>query len=532
MAGGTAQTVTLTSSDNTLAGLEGAINGANLGVTASIVTNSDGSSSLSLSSGTNGSLAVTSNITDTTNSLAYTSPVTGVNANLTVDGVALTSASNTVANLIPGVTFQLTAPSTSGEQVQVIIGNDNAGVESTVNQFVSDYNSLISAVNTQEGNTSSGTPEPLFGSPTLSLLQQQLLGGLNVANPTGSLTAIATNAGTTLSGSLTIAVGGGTAQTITLTSSDNTLAGLASAINSAQLGVTANVVTTGGQSTLSFHSQDVGSSGALTVTSTVVASTPSALSYSDSGYTGTTADTGTLTSIANAGDALSGSISIAVAGGAATTVSVPANSASSPSNNLAGLAGAINAANIGVTAAVVTANGRSSLQLTSGTLGSAGALTVTSGVLDTGSPTTASQSYTSSSDLGSLTGLGISVNNDGTLTFDATSLDSVLNSDYSGVVGFFQSANGWGQNFNTMLTNSGTAAGTGILALASSSNSSIESTLNADISKENSLISAQQISLTNELNSANEIMQQLPSQLDGVNELYSAITGYNQNSNA
>ena len=50
------------------------------------------------------------------------------------------------------------------------------------------------------------------------------------------------------------------------------------------------------------------------------------------------------------------------------------------------------------------------------------------------------------------------------------------------------------------------------------------------MSKENMFVSAQQTSLTAELNSANEIMQQLPSQLDGVNELYSAITGYNQNS--
>jgi flagellar hook-associated protein 2 len=106
-----------------------------------------------------------------------------------------------------------------------------------------------------------------------------------------------------------------------------------------------------------------------------------------------------------------------------------------------------------------------------------------------------------------------------------------LNSDYSGVVGFFQNTNGWGQTFSTMLTNSGTTAGTGILALASSSNSNIESTLNADISNENSLISAQQTSLTAELNSANEILQELPSQLDGVNELYSAITGYDQNTN-
>jgi flagellar hook-associated protein 2 len=83
-----------------------------------------------------------------------------------------------------------------------------------------------------------------------------------------------------------------------------------------------------------------------------------------------------------------------------------------------------------------------------------------------------------------------------------------------------------------MLTNAGTSSTTGILSLASSSNSNIESTLNADISKENSLISAQQTSLTAELNSANEIMQELPTQLEGVNELYSAITGYNQSSSS
>jgi flagellar hook-associated protein 2 len=104
----------------------------------------------------------------------------------------------------------------------------------------------------------------------------------------------------------------------------------------------------------------------------------------------------------------------------------------------------------------------------------------------------------------------------------------VLNSDYSGVVGFFQNSSGWGQTFSTMLTNSGSSTGTGILALASSSNSNIESTLHGDISNENSLISAQQTSLTAELNSANEIMQQLPTELEGVNELYSAITGYNE----
>ena len=131
-----------------------------------------------------------------------------------MDGVNLTSASNTVSNLIPGVTFQLLAPSPaesdgSLEQVQVVISNDNTGVESAVNQFVSDYNSLISAVNAQEGNTSSGTPEPLFGSPTLSLLQQELLNGLNAQNPNGALASMTNDLNPTLSGSITIQVGSG-----------------------------------------------------------------------------------------------------------------------------------------------------------------------------------------------------------------------------------------------------------------------------------------------------------------------------------
>jgi flagellar hook-associated protein 2 len=168
--------------------------------------------------------------------------------------------------------------------------------------------------------------------------------------------------------------------------------------------------------------------------------------------------------------------------------------------------------------------------LTSGTTGTAGDLTVTSNILDTSNTSTTNLDYTNSSDIGSVTTLGISVNNDGTISLDTASLDSVLNADYNSVVGFFQNANSWGMSFSNMLSNAGNSTPTGILALAASSDSNIESTLNADISKENSLISAQQVSLTAELNSANEIMQELPSQLAGVNELYSAITGYNQNS--
>jgi flagellar hook-associated protein 2 len=541
---------------NTLSSVANAITAANIGVTASVVTNSDGSSSLSLDSGINGALIVASSVADTSDSLGYTSSATGVDAKLNVDGVNLTSSSNTVANLIPGLTMQLLAPSptesdNSLQPVQVVIGNDNTDIESTVNQFVSDYNALISAVNTQTGLDASGNAEPLFGSPTLSLLQQQLLSGVNLQNPNGYLDSIATNSGTTLSGSVTIAVGGGTTQTIAFGAAPgnpaantfytgsgvNTLAGLASAINTANIGVTATVITKGTESTLSLQSQTAGSSGALAVSSSISATSDALLSYTGtagttttdaSGNPLTTTSTGNLTSVAARTDTLTGSISIQVGSGAAQTVTLP-----SSGGTLQDLVNAIAATpNIGVNVEIgADSNGLPCLALVSQTPGAGGTMTITSNILDTTNPSNTTLNYTNSSDVSTLANLGITVSqkDDGSLTFDATSLDSVLNSDYSGVVGFFQNANSWGQTFSNMLTNAGTGSATGVLSLASSSNSNVESTLNADISKEDALISAQQKSLTAELNSANEIMQELPSQLDGVNELYSAITGYNQN---
>jgi len=428
---GTAQTIDISSlSNQTLAGLATAITQSGVGINASVLTDSSGSrlSLVSATSGGNGSISVTANsIADATTpggTLAYTGSVTGKDASLTVDGVNLSSASNTVTNLIPGLTFQLLAASPqqsggSAEPVQVVIANDNSGVESAVNQMVTDYNALIKAIGTQEGNDSSGNPEPLFGSPTLSLLQQQLMSGLNAQNPNGYLDTVK-DASDTLSGSIAIAVGGGSPQAIDVPAGpDNTLAGLAAAINAAQMGVTANVVATSLGSRLELLSNTVGASGALTVSSSIEDdTTQTALNY----------------------------------------------------NNNA-------------------------------------------------------------SDVGSLTQLGISLNNDGTMTFDASALDALLNSDFASVTGFFQNANGWGQSFATMLSNSGSSSSTGMLALAAKSNSSIESQLNTKITDENNRIATQQTQLTNELNQANEILQQLPSQLEGMNELYSAITGYNQTAN-
>ena len=420
-----AQTITVSPTSNTLAGVASAINSAGIGVNASLITDANGSrlSLVSNTSGSGGNLTIGSSVTDATTSkaLAYNLATTGVNASLDVDGVNdISTASNTVSTVIPGVTFQLlaTSPVTNGtaQTVQVQIVNDTSAVTTSLGQFVTDYNAVVGAINTQETNSTSGTAQPLFGTPTLTLLQEQLLGAINTPAPSGYLDELPTaKVSDTLTGSLSIAVGTGTPTVIdlsTLPAANQNLAGLASAINS--------------------------------------------------------------------------------------TVGV------------------------GVVASVITDSTGSRLSLVSDTAGAAGKLTVTSTVAD-GATTLA---YNAQSDVNSLTQLGIGVNNDGTLTLDSSALSNELNSDYSGVVSFFQNSNSWGTGFSTTLNNLGTSNVTGTLALALKSNSAIESSLNQNISTEDLLISTQQVSLTLELTQANEILQSIPSNLNEVSELYSAITGY------
>jgi flagellar hook-associated protein 2 len=292
-------------------------------------------------------------------------------------------------------------------------------------------------------------------------------------------------------------------------------------------GITASVVTKNGESSLVLESQTTGSTGALTATSKIVSTSATALSYTGTNGSTGVAATGTLTGIASAGDTLTGSITIEA--GSGTTMKFEMSSLTT--KTLTGLEAAINNAGIGVSATTVTnTNGKTSLSLTSSTTGTTGNLTVVSSLLDTTSNVTKNLSYTSSSDITSLGALGVTVNSDGTISLDAASLDSALNSDYSSVVGFFQNSNSWGQTFSSILTNAGTSSTTGILSLAAKSNSNIESTLNADISKEELIISAESKSLTSELNTANQTLQNIPNLLDQVNELYAAITGYNKNS--
>jgi flagellar hook-associated protein 2 len=191
-------TLSIDSSNNTLAGIRDAINAANAGVTASIIN--DGSSApyrLALTSNNSGAAssmqltvsgeaAVKSLVgfdpTEASQSLSETQ--TARNALLTVDGVSVSSASNSVAGAIQGVTLNLTKETTSA--VTVAVQRSSSQLSAALSSLVSAYNSANKAM---AGASAKGAV--LQGNSTVLGIQRQvraLLGG--VQSVSGSYTTL------------------------------------------------------------------------------------------------------------------------------------------------------------------------------------------------------------------------------------------------------------------------------------------------------------------------------------------------------
>ncbi|MGA7884761.1 MAG: flagellar filament capping protein FliD [Acidobacteriaceae bacterium] len=180
--------------NDTLATLSSYINAGNYGVTATVVSGSSGSQLALLSDTSGASGAVTldvSGLSDSTTggSVAFTQQQQGQDAEFSVDGVPMTNSSNTITTGIPGVTMQLLQAAPS-ESVQVVIATDNTNVESAVSSFVTAYNAVVKDLNTQEGNDSSGSPEPLYGNPNVAMMQEQLQEALTSGTSSGAITSL------------------------------------------------------------------------------------------------------------------------------------------------------------------------------------------------------------------------------------------------------------------------------------------------------------------------------------------------------
>ena len=185
--GGVTTTVSTTTGE-TYATLASSINAMNLGVTATAGSDANGTS-LSIAS-TDG----TTPFTISEPSFGFTQSATGANASLTVDGVPVTSASNTVTGAIGGVSLSLSAAA-PGVPVSLAVTSNASQVSTAINQFVSDYNTAIGLVNSQFSIASGATTEGVLASdPTLVNLQSTLEGALNyAATPaTGTTTTVST----------------------------------------------------------------------------------------------------------------------------------------------------------------------------------------------------------------------------------------------------------------------------------------------------------------------------------------------------
>jgi flagellar hook-associated protein 2 len=199
----TSATITTTSGE-TYAQLATAINdatdsdGTSLGLTATATTDSSGNTNLTIASSDGATPFTINEPSSTAGGFAFTQAVAGADASLTVDGIPVDSASNTVTGAISGVTLTLLSAD-SGSTVNLAVGSDTTSISTAINQFVTDYNTALGLLNTQftDASTtdSSGTTTTSQGAlasdPTVVNLQSVLEQALNyVSTPATGTTTV------------------------------------------------------------------------------------------------------------------------------------------------------------------------------------------------------------------------------------------------------------------------------------------------------------------------------------------------------
>jgi flagellar hook-associated protein 2 len=220
--GGTSTPITIDSTNNTLAGLKSAINSSGAAVTASIVN-----------VGTNASpdyrLIVQSKDTGIANAVAITSTLAGgtdpfagggqvvqaaADAVVSVNGLTVTRSSNTISDVIPGVTFVLLKEGnhdglvTSADvSANVTVSVDASAVQSSIQKLVDSYNAVNKIVNDQFTlNPDTKRQGPLAGDAALRGVISRLRKELSASGGIGAGLQYLSDIGVTFEkdGSLTI----------------------------------------------------------------------------------------------------------------------------------------------------------------------------------------------------------------------------------------------------------------------------------------------------------------------------------------
>ncbi|OZI34997.1 hypothetical protein CAL29_16260 [Bordetella genomosp. 10] len=193
-------------SDTSLNGIASTINGnSKLGIKASIISDGNGNSYLMLTSSTTGTKAAVTGISVTGNdtlatSLNYGSDVTdskvtrvgdaATDAVVEINGITVTSASNTVDSAIDGITLTLTEKTDTAGTLRIT--TDTTAQATAIQNFVTAYNTVASQIATATAfDTSSETGSVLTGDGTIRGIQTMLAQALRVTNNGGAISSLA-----------------------------------------------------------------------------------------------------------------------------------------------------------------------------------------------------------------------------------------------------------------------------------------------------------------------------------------------------
>jgi flagellar hook-associated protein 2 len=190
-------TITIPVGGDSLEQVRDAINGAGAGVSASIVSDANGSrlSIRSMLTGEANAFRISVNDPDGDNQdatglshLAYdpassltqmSQPQAAANANATINNVPVSSATNTLTDVMDGMTLKLGQVTTAG--VDVTVNRDTASMKESITAFATAYNDLIKLVRQQTSvNADTSSAGVLQGdSSAVGLANQlrQLIGG-------------------------------------------------------------------------------------------------------------------------------------------------------------------------------------------------------------------------------------------------------------------------------------------------------------------------------------------------------------------
>lgn len=185
---GESHTITLAPGADNLAGLRDAINASGLGLTAAILDSGQGPGRyyLSLTANETGQRTIELRLTPgDPGSNLLTTVSQGSDAAFELNGIAMSSKSNTIAGAIAGVTLELKAVTEPGQTVDIRVRPSAAGIAGALQSFVAAYNKLVEKLDAQTGKQQG----PLIGESFVQDLKAALreITGYRGTGPRSSL---------------------------------------------------------------------------------------------------------------------------------------------------------------------------------------------------------------------------------------------------------------------------------------------------------------------------------------------------------